>query len=212
MFTWLPLYDLPSVPQIFVERCFNILKDPNNAPPSAIGAHYGGAAYEDRQIVNGDKITNTRYLKGFSLGADWEQWVRENIISEFFNTGFRISTGKNTETHGPHIDSTDMSKYGGEPGSRRVHWKLNYLLTQGGEEATTVFFREKGKEIDQSHSQTTTSIDDYSFVEEIERVKFPLNKWILLNTGVVHGVHHVTDHRINLTVMVPHNSLSFSIK
>ena len=132
-----------------------------------------------------------------SLGDDWDAWVKENIYSDIVNTGGRVSVGNDTTTHGAHADS----QHNGIP-----VYKLYYLLESGG--ATTVFFREHGHPIERvGTTENICHCDDYSKLEVLDKVQFPVGQWVLLNTNILHGVEDVTGDRINLAVMLATNDI-----
>ena len=205
MFTWLPLANLPQVPQHFVNRALDIAKNPNKT--NEISNHYNNPNqdYERRKLVRDGKFMNTRSLQGFSLGEDWEQWVRQNIVRRYHNTGLRVSVGKNTTTHGAHTDVIKIP-------TPKVYWKLYYLIDQGGNDTETVFYREIGMPIVRDDpTKYTITVDNFDQLEELERIRIPLHQWILLNTSVLHGVENITGARTNLTVMVELEDLDFGI-
>lgn len=207
MFTWLPMTGLPSVPQHFVDRAFDIVKDPNFK--SEISGHYNknsnSHSFEERKLLIDGKEINTMCLRGKRLGDDWEQWVKENVVSNFVNTGVRISLGEDTSVHGAHAD-----QWAGDP--PRATYKFYYLLDAGGDSVETIFYQEKNQPFERiSTKQNPVVIYDYSTIEEIERFKIPLNQWILLNTNIIHGVENITGLRTHLTIIVYKDSIDLCV-
>jgi hypothetical protein len=75
-------------------------------------------------------------------------------------------------------------------------------VDRGGDDATTYFFQQKGHPVErEGHPTNITLCDDYSQLEIIDQIQFPLNQWVLLNTNILHGVENVTGSRINLVVI-----------
>lgn len=207
MFTWLPMLAIPPVPQHFVDRALDMVHSPDFQ--NEISNHYNKSPnshkFEERKLLKDGKEINTLCLRGKRLGDDWEQWVRENIISEFVNTGVRIALGENTTVHGAHADT-----WTGDP--TRATCKFYYLLEDGGDNVETIFYKEKNQPLERkSTPQHPVTIYDYSTIEEIERFKIPLNQWILLNTNVLHGVENVTGKRTHLTVTVYKDLVKLSV-
>ena len=191
LFTWIPL-NLPRVPDKFIERTVSMAQQASNKQVENTAVNQGDPAYTNRKLLKDGKEINSRIQYGYKLGDDWEQWVRENIYSDFINTGGRLSVGTDTTTHGAHADS----QHHGTP-----VYKLYYLIDSGG--ASTLFFKEHGQPI--VRVGTTDNIcrcDDYSKLEVIDRVQFPAGQWVLLNTNILHGVEDVTGSRINLAVIL----------
>lgn len=206
MFTWLPMLAIPPVPQHFVDRALDIVHSPDFQ--SEISIHYNQSSnshtFEERKLLKDGKEINTLCLRGKRLGDDWEQWVRENVISNFVNTGVRITLGEDTTVHGAHAD-----QWAGEP--PRPTYKLYYLIDNGGDNVETIFYREKNQPLErESTKQHPVAIYDYSSLEEVERFKIPLNQWILLNTNVIHGVENITGPRTHLTIIVYKDSIKLS--
>ena len=189
MFTWLPISGLPTPPQKFVDRSIYLAHQ--DVPNTAINQL--DPKLLKRQVVKDGKVSNSRIQRGYELGADWDQWVRDNIMETFVSTGGRYSAGDNTTIHGAHVDS----RYNNVP-----VYKLYYLVDRGGDDATTYFFQQKGHPVErEGHPTNITLCDDYSQLEIIDQIQFPLNQWVLLNTNILHGVENVTGSRINLVVI-----------
>jgi hypothetical protein len=189
MFTWLPIPGLPTPPQEFVDRSIHLAHQ--DVPNTAINQL--DPKLLKRQVVKDGKVSNSRIQRGYELGADWDQWVRDNIMETFVSTGGRYSDGDNTTIHGAHVDS----RYNNVP-----VYKLYYLVDRGGDDATTYFFQQKGHPVErEGHPTNITLCDDYSQLEIIDQIQFPLNQWVLLNTNILHGVENVTGSRINLVVI-----------
>jgi hypothetical protein len=207
MFTWLALPDLPPVPDHFVDRAISAVQDPNFC--NEITANYEvtnqATSYRTRKLLRDGKETNSLYLSGKRIGEDWEHWVKQNIVPEFHETGVRVATGENTTTHGAHADS-----WQGNP--PRASYKFYYLLQSGGEQVETVFYKQTDCPVErQPTKQNPVTIYDYSSIQEIDRVKFSVGQWVLLNTNILHGVENVIGQRINLTVIAFADTVKLSV-
>jgi len=189
IFTWLPMSHLPTPPCEFVDLAIELARQ--DVPNTAINQL--DPKFLKRQIVKDGKVSNSRIQQGYELGADWETWVRNNIMETFVSTGGRYSAGDNTTIHGAHVDS----RYNNVP-----VYKLYYLVDRGGEDATTYFFQQKGHPVErEGHPTSITYCDDYLQLDTIDQVQFPLNQWVLLNTNILHGVEDVTGSRVNLVII-----------
>jgi hypothetical protein len=190
MFTWLPLDFLPQVPQNFIDLAatkFNLNNDDRS--------HVTPDSYKNRLIKTPTGTFTSRYQQATAMGPEWENWVRQNIVSDFLETALRISIGETTY-HGAHCD----------PGHR---WKLYYLIDKGGENVITTFYQEIGKSIDRSSDlcpelYNSISVNDYSNLVPIDQVCIPLHRWVVINTMIVHGVENQTigQYRSNFTVSI----------
>ena len=191
LFTWLPL-NLPQPPAEFIERTIELAEQACAKQVENTAINQGDPSYANRKLLKDGKEINSRIQYGYTLGKDWEAWVKENIYSDFINAGGRVSVGEDTTTHGAHADS----QHQGIP-----VYKLYYLIESGG--ATTVFFREHGQSIERvGTTENICHCDDYSKMEVIDKVQFPIGQWVLLNTNILHGVEDITGPRINLAVML----------
>lgn len=197
LFTWFPL-NLPQPPAEFIERTVVMANQAESSQVANTAVNQGDPTYTNRKLLKDGKETNSRIQYGYKLGEDWEQWVRENIYSDFINTGGRLSVGTDTTTHGAHADS----QHNGTP-----VYKLYYLIDSGG--ASTLFFREHGQPTERvGTTENICRCDDYSKLEVLDKVQFPVGQWVLLNTNILHGVEDVTGSRINLAVLFATNDIT----
>lgn len=192
LFTWLPV-NLPAPPAHFVQRAVDLAYQVDTLPIENTAINQGDPTYRNRTLLKDGKEISSRIQYGYALGSDWDQWVQENILSDYISTGGRLSVGTDTNTHGAHVDSqhNGISVY-----------KLYYLIDPGNADTTTVFFKEQGCSIERKGTkENICRCDDYSKLEIIDQVKFPVGQWVLLNTNILHGVENVSGTRINLVVM-----------
>lgn len=191
-FTWLPMPNLPIVPDEFVERAkaMAAAADPDDQDDLIKDIKLRSTEYKDRKIYKNGVEMGSRYHQGFDLGDDWKSWVRQNIKRNIHSTTLRLSRGNTTEM-GPHIDQNGCVK-------------LFYLLDRGGDDCETLYY------LHPDWPPMINSIDNvgrdpihYDYVDEliiIDRAQFPLNQWILHNGWVMHGVTGATGPRLNLDV------------
>jgi len=201
MFTWLPMFHLPKVPDHFVQQSHDLSKNTNTKDIDNPKIKLDIDQYYNRKLNINGVLLPTRVQQGIDLGSDWCQWVQENIVSEFIETSIRVSVG-NSEIHGAHCDF-------------RRKWKLYYLLDSGGDQATTHFYQQKNYPIvrEEITNDDTASITvcDYSELTVIDSVQWPLQQWVCLNTMILHGVTGITGARSNLTISIePNYNLLFT--
>jgi len=203
MFTWLPMPHLPQVPEHFVQLALE--KAAAMEEPNYKSDRYNPKFLARKLTKDGESISS-RYQYAITLNDEWEQWVRENIIPEYDNTGIRVSAGPpGANTHGAHVDSQHNPPH--------PTYKLYYLLTPGGNDVTTSFYQEHGESIERPSAWgNPTKCDDYSRLTLLESVKLPVGQWVLLNTGILHGVENITGERINLAVVLSGDQISFDFK
>lgn len=187
MFTWMPLPHLPQPPQHFLDLARKLCH--GDTEWNAVAHLQGNSGYRDRKLTMEDgSVVDTRFQKGYLMGEEWEKWVKENITTNFYETGARSSFGP--PIHGAHADAPPK-------------WKLYYLVDRGGEDAVTHFYKEKGQPVERLDSLPgkLVHVNDYRNLDIIDSVKWPLNQWVLMNGTVLHGVTGLgTEMRINLTI------------
>jgi len=203
MFTWLHMPHLPRVPDHFVQQALDIAHgvDPSVGFPkekNLVGTSYN-EDYKNRKLLLDGKLYNSRHGERYPLSAEWEQWVRDNIAANFVETGVSLSVGVDTHIHGPHCDTP-------------VKWKLYYLLERGGDDAWTMFYKQKNKPIIQyGELGKPVHATDFNDVEELERVQWPMHQWVILDPNVMHAVTGITGARIMFAVSIEVDSVSFTI-
>jgi hypothetical protein len=190
VFTYIPLPLMPKVPQRFVDLALKTVEEKYDTDESALGWTYNyDPSYTERKInIDGEEF-GSNVQRAYTLGADWEKWVKENIVTEFFDrAAVRVAHGGHQYT-GAHIDP---------PGPK---WKLYYLLQTGGDNVTTSWYKEKDQPLVRfSGTDNVICVSDYSKLELIDRTILPLNQWVLLNTNILHGVENITGRRINISI------------
>lgn len=191
MFFWLPMSHLPHPPQHFVDRAHVVAN--NQSLPDMVG-HMSNDTHRKRTINYQGKSMQTRCQQSRDMGQDWDQWVRENIVPDFLETGVRVSYPV-SDTHGAHTDSS-------------TKWKLYYLLERGGDDAETKFYKEPGQPLERLESEHGVACNNMDSLIELESVQWPLNQWVLLNTRILHGVTQVPKIRYNFTVSIKPCELS----
>jgi hypothetical protein len=109
----------------------------------------------------------------------WQEWVTENITSNFLRTGIqRITNGDLA----PHKD-------------KNRNFGLLYLVKAGGNCVTTRFYKPFP-----DVEPKTRSVFDFEQVEEVVRYQFKEGTWNLINNKFPHAVVGITEDRISLSV------------
>jgi hypothetical protein len=189
----MPMTHLPQVPEYLVNIAQDLIST-NTDGDSDFTKDIDHSLYLNRWLdLNDGSRVQSRSQRGIMMPQIWDDWVKANITQKYIETSIRVSEGNST-THGAHCDF-------------RRKWKLYYLLSRGGDNATTYFYRQKGHPIvrDEITDNDTRliSVTDYSELEVIDSVQWPINQWVLLNTMILHGVEGITGLRSNFTVGIP---------
>jgi hypothetical protein len=198
MFSCLLLGTLPTVPQHFVDRAINLAKQGGT---NLCAKDYTQQGYLTRDVKTLDgTVTKSRHVESYAMGSDWEQWVKENIISEYLETGVRSSVGSESAIHGVHVDTP-------------VKWKFFYLIEEGGENVITTFYLEKNHPaVRYGTPDNIVHSVDYSELVPIDAVHIPVNQWVFFDTRVMHGVENILSDRTMLVISVAPEAVTFEIK
>jgi hypothetical protein len=202
MFTYVVLDNLPSVPDKFKEVVTDLLAKEDLSPyrdyekgdniQNTAGTIVPG--YQNRQLlINGKSITSTQSLR-FNINEEWIKWIQDNIYADAEVTSSGIAVTHGSRYHGPHCDATR-------------NYALIYLLDAGGDNVETVFWQEHGYPIVRPRVSAADQlfVSDYSHLTEIDRVCYPVNKWVLMNTRILHGVENIESTRIAYQVKLIKN-------
>jgi hypothetical protein len=108
----------------------------------------------------------------------WQEWVIENITSNFLRTGIqRITNGDLS----PHKD-------------KNRNFGLLYLVKAGGSCVTTRFYKPS------TNVDPNRNVFDFDQMNEVTRYQFKEGTWNLINNKFPHAVVGITEDRISLSV------------
>lgn len=114
------------------------------------------------------------------------QWARSSITH--LAKDIRITfTQPGLERCGPHVDRTR-------------DYTLMYLLKTGGQDHSTVFYREKNQEV--LIRERAYHVDDYNCVERIAHVQQTTGHWNLVQARVLHSIENIQDGRISIQISI----------
>ena len=181
MFTYRILKNLPDVPGHFIEQALEKKKllftdkVEDNLPNW----------YKNRKLIVDGKEESTAHQETSNLNNDFTIWCKENIHPEGFDCQVSMTNNQKGKHWGPHTDLTR-------------EFTIIYLLEPGGPDAETVFYLEPGKPVRRTGFQEVCN--DYSKLIVLERNKFPLRKWVILDAMILHGVENLTAPRISFQI------------
>jgi hypothetical protein len=115
------------------------------------------------------------------LGKKALEWSTENLDKNICMFEISFTTLKR-KISGAHTDTTDG-------------YVLIFPIDTGGEEVKTIFYREKGYELER---EGRLFYNNYENLENIGELKLLKNKWSAFNTRVIHGVEGMERSRILL--------------
>jgi hypothetical protein len=143
--------------------------------------------------VDGKKKVGSTYYR-YEPGQALKEWVRDCIHPDIATVGLQIVQG--TDIFQCHTD-TNFRRY-----------IFNYLVKNGGANATTVFYQEHGFPAEQDVKKY---INDYSTIDVIDSVIVSEKTWFSINGQVLHGVTNLESPRIAVSLGIPNAELYNSI-
>lgn len=188
MNTWnYKFLDIPQPPIEFVNlaRSANIkLYGPLNRTN-----HYVGHSVDPLQTLKNGKSSGINVATPrYDVPLEFRQWIIENISPDVAETSISISQPSKDGALGPHTDR-----------SRR--YVLIYVVHPGGSRVRTCFWQEHGfPKIRDEFVGLKDEIalpNDYNSLDLLEEADFGVNRWVLLNSKVLHSVEHINGVRIS---------------
>lgn len=136
---------------------------------------------KNRQVtLPNNEITKSAHSHWNLLDDRAILWIEQNITKHKITDARHCFTTPGRKVIGAHRDLTR-------------NFVLMYLLSTGGDNHATVFYREKGHDdIDREYGY---HVDDHNQLEEISRIQIKLNTWTLISASVLHGVENIPDIR-----------------
>lgn len=136
--------------------------------------HLAGVAYKNA-------FNHSCFLSDRSLS-----WTRSSITP--LAKDIRITfTQPGLERCGPHVDRTR-------------DYTLMYLLKTGGQDHSTVFYREKNQQV--LIRERAYHVDDYDCVERIAHVQQTTGHWNLVQSRVLHSIENIQDGRVSIQISI----------
>lgn len=109
-----------------------------------------------------------------TLNGEWEAWVRENIVSEFNDTGVNWRQF-NSDTSGIHTDTT-----------RR--YTLSWNILNGGPDCGVTFWQEEGQPLVRERGIQHLNFDTVKMVDSFVG---PFDQWFLIDACVLHSAENI---------------------
>jgi hypothetical protein len=190
------LDQLPTVPDHLVEYALSVAHESKRnwydleKRPPVINTGGSGIVWATKVVEDHDGTTMvTRSNPRFALNNEWNQWVQDNITSEFCETGVSVSLMPNaddveTRITQPHTDTAR-------------EFVLIYVIQKGNEDQYTEFYQETGKDVYREFHARPKRLADLTV---IDKVSVPLHKWLYMDARVLHTAVNVYGDRISLMV------------
>jgi hypothetical protein len=180
--------DLPPLPQSIIDQAYLSLEKKEKIGFYNTSLHElpGHKEYRNRVVKfkDGTDIESVESYR-YWISDEFDDWVKTHAQQDPRGCGINIFSGGALVA--PHVDASRF-------------YNIQYILETGGDNVETVWYREKGKDVLRpdlkGNFNLKDTIDDYSRVEEIDRVQFPVGKWVCLNVGILHAVENMQGPRV----------------
>jgi hypothetical protein len=170
------LPNLPRPPQkFFDESLLDYDQFPTETPLHEIRIRHSSR--------NGENFVASRSVR-IPLTDEFNQWIRENIASEFTDTGVNYRYC-NSDTGGIHTDTTR-------------EFALTYNIITGGPRCRVVYWQEDNQPLERDRGIQHLNFDTVKPVFELPAG--PDNVWFLHNTTMLHSIEGLSSPRIQFTV------------
>ena len=172
------LTDLPYIPEQYINQALAVAVNHNQtSAEQSYNRDYLPVA--DRELIDlaGNKTTSRRTPR-WAISKEFENWVRDNIATDFLDTGVSISEGT-SDTTGPHTDKTRS-------------WTYMYLIDKSNDGQLTKWWQENDHPV---YRDPGTYLNEFSNCTELCSVEIPLRTWVCLNIGILHSIHNIKQYR-----------------
>lgn len=170
--------NLPLIPQHLLDNIDQCLETP------------GLKTAVDRICIKDGLPIPTHHYERHPVPENLVDWVRNNIADDFVDVGL-ASYGGAGQIGLPHIDRTR-------------DWTLIYFLDLGGSDVDTIFWQQQGHDV---FRPVETVIYSYDDLVELEKHRFQLNRWVLLNARCLHSMSEFSRPRKSIQVGFWNDSL-----
>jgi hypothetical protein len=179
MFTYKYLDHLPKVPNHLLED-FDSAKTDNDL------------VMEIMNLTLETKDTSIKMVNYRRFHAEGEllDWLRSNIVDEALDISLSFhNITDDVETQYPHIDRTR-------------YYTLMYFTDLGGNDVVTSFYQEQGGPLVRPEIRLPSPEIAliYDKLELVDSVKFEKNRWVILNSKIIHGIENMQRCRKSIQV------------
>jgi hypothetical protein len=182
--------DLPPVPEHLVNQALFVANDGRQNPQRYETMNFNQTVYRAKTFIDeqGQQVL-ARNVPRFRIGAEWEQWVRDNISAEFKDTGVGVSmrAEPDAQDSGAMKTHTDTSR----------NFGLIYLIHRTNEDQWTRWYQEPGQP---AHRPNGIHAEDMTKVIELASIQIPLHTWVYIDARILHRAENMQGDRISLMV------------
>jgi hypothetical protein len=173
-------------------------------PPSLINFNFGPEEYTrypsaTKNLIKDNKsIVPCKYTVGVINYQPLIQWLDANLPwSKNCLRKIQTADAENS-TEAIHAVHSDFNR----------RWSLNYMVSLGGDNVCTSWYKEKGKLLHRFKKfdlQTDDGDVRYENLEIIGSTKFENFKWYLMRSDILHDVCRINHCRTSVTISIVDN-------
>lgn len=175
----------PSLPDYIVEQVEFYQKNSFTDRNLDTYQNYNFTGYSNRILTRDGKSYPSTKTERTSLSDQAHTWVKNNVCNNFTECSYSV-TAPISQSHGPHTDVTRL-------------WLLMYIIDAGGDNVKNCFWQQKGHDKLRPGDSPVT-VCDYSELELLSEIQFPVNTWVLFNTKILHSVENIQRPRIAIHI------------
>jgi len=194
--------DLPKVPEHIVDAALEFARDPERCSPEK-SLKYSPEknivrTYWFRPVDVFGQTHPSRSVIRFNFGDQFEEWVRQNITSDFLDASLACSMSKDGDgtVTGMHTDTTR-------------NYLLMYVIEKTNDDQKTIWWQERGHPVVREND---LQVDHFNTVDSIAETVYEKCRWVLMNANILHSVHNIKGNRFALHVSLTNEQATKLLK
>jgi hypothetical protein len=182
--------DVPLLPAELEAKVIALYHNPdkehlrinNNSYADAMRPELSGKLHPKDVVAvrDGKSYRNSRASR-YRLEQDVYDWIHNHLTDQYTDCGLSVIAALDGLL-APHSDQTRK-------------FAILYTFETGGPDVRTVYYQEHNHTIER---ELRTFGTDYSQLTEIYAAQFPLRKWVLMNTNILHSVENLISDRVQI--------------
>jgi hypothetical protein len=194
--------DLPPLPDSIVESAWASVKANQGNHDIKVNNWLNLPGYVDYEYRNftqrNGKSVRTIKTHRYNISEEFDQWVAQNLDEDVGAVGAEL-----TPRHGVALYDDHSTFFAPHVDISR-DYALMYILDTGGTQVETSWYRQKGHPLLRPDLKAVFDLDqvpqNFDDLEEIDRVCFPMHKWICINSAILHAVENVESVRVAIQI------------
>jgi hypothetical protein len=150
---------------------------------------YAEYEYRDFTLRDGSKVKTIKSHR-YSISEEFDAWVRKYFDQDPAPCGVAVYDD-HSSFFAPHVDiSRDYT--------------IMYILDTGGNQVETSWYQQHGYPLIRPDLKSVFDSDritkNFDTLKEIDRVCFPAQQWVCINSAILHAVENVDSTRVAIQI------------